>query len=79
MLCTSFCQCQANNVIGVKAAMQKMRKIAGYFDFSTQAMNKLLEFQRTSDIPIYKDQPMPKNHHKMLRPGGGPHFAAFAI
>ena len=40
--------------------MQKLRAIIGYFEKSTQATTKLLDFQRNSGIKEYKDQHMPK-------------------
>jgi hypothetical protein len=36
--------------------MAKMRSVVGYFESSTQAMTKLLDFQRTSHLSVYKNQ-----------------------
>ena len=36
--------------------MAKMQSVVGYFESSTQAMTKLLDFQRTSHLSIYKNQ-----------------------
>ena len=46
----------AKNIFLVASAMAKMRSVVGYFESSTQAMTKLLDFQRTSQLSIYKDQ-----------------------
>ena len=40
--------------------MRKIRSVIGYFEKSTQATKKLLDFQRNSHIPEYRDQPHPK-------------------
>jgi hypothetical protein len=40
--------------------MAKMQSAVGYFESSTQAMMKLLDFQHTSHLSIYKDQHQPK-------------------
>ena len=40
--------------------MVKMQSVVGYFESSMQAMTKLLDFQRTSHLSIYKDQHRPK-------------------
>jgi hypothetical protein len=40
--------------------MKKMRALNGYFESSTQAMAKLLNFQRTTEIEQYKVQAQPK-------------------
>jgi hypothetical protein len=40
--------------------MKKMRALNGYFESSTQAMGKLLDFQRTTEIDEYKEQAQPK-------------------
>ena len=58
-LCSSFiCFIYyiAKNVPEVKSAMKKIRAMNGYFESSTQAMKKLLDFQRDSNIKEYKDQ-----------------------
>jgi hypothetical protein len=39
--------------------MKKLRAIIGYFESSTQAMGKLLDFQETSYFPEYKDLTTP--------------------
>jgi hypothetical protein len=46
----------AKNIDLVASAMAKMRSVVGYFESSTQAMMKLLDFQCTSHLSIYKDQ-----------------------
>jgi hypothetical protein len=46
----------AKNVPGVAGAMAKLRSIIRYFEKSTQATTKLLDFQRNSGINEYKDQ-----------------------
>ncbi len=46
----------AKNVPGVAGAMTRLRSIIGYFEKSTQATTKLLDFQRNSGINKYKDQ-----------------------
>ena len=40
--------------------MKKLRSIVGYFEKSTQATSKLLNFQSKSDVKEYKEQPRPK-------------------
>lgn len=50
----------AKNVHEVKETMRKIRSVIGYFEKSTQATKKLLDFQRNSRIPEYRDQPHPK-------------------
>jgi hypothetical protein len=40
--------------------MRKMRSINGYFESSTQAMSKLLNFQSSSNIKEYNEQARPK-------------------
>ena len=50
----------AKNIALVASAMAKMQSVAGYFESSTQAMTKLLDFQHTSHLSIYKDQHQPK-------------------
>jgi hypothetical protein len=50
----------AKNIALVASAMAKMGSVVGYFESSTKAMTKLLEFQRTSHLSIYKDQHWPK-------------------
>jgi len=50
----------AKNVPGALAAMKKLRSIVGYFEKSTQATSKLLNFQSKSDVKEYKEQPRPK-------------------
>ena len=44
--------------------MKKIRAINGYFESSTQAMTKLKEFQRTSNIVEYR------NHRDCVRDYG---------
>jgi hypothetical protein len=44
----------------VASAMTKMRVINGYLKSPTQAMGKLLVFQRTTEIEEYNDQAEPK-------------------
>jgi hypothetical protein len=66
------------NVPGVAGAMTKLRSIIGYFEKSTQATTKLLDFHRNSGINEYKDQ-QPKSCSKMLSQGGGPHFVVFGV
>jgi hypothetical protein len=36
--------------------MAKMQSVVGYFESSTQAMTKLLDFQHTSHLSVYKNQ-----------------------
>jgi hypothetical protein len=50
----------AKNIALVASAMAKMQSVVVYFESSTQAMTKLLDFQRTSHLSIYKDQHWPK-------------------
>lgn len=50
----------AKNVHEVNETMLKIRSVIGYFEKSTQATKKLLDFQRNSRIPEYRDQPHPK-------------------
>jgi hypothetical protein len=50
----------AKNIALVASAMAKMQSVVGYFESSTQAMMKLLDFQPTSHLSIYKDQHRPK-------------------
>ncbi len=50
----------AKNTALVASAMAKIQSVEGYFESSTQAMTKLLDFQRTSHLSIYKDQHRPK-------------------
>jgi hypothetical protein len=50
----------AKNVPLVASAMKKTRALNGYFESSTQAMAKLLNFQRTTEIEQYKVQAQPK-------------------
>lgn len=50
----------AKNNPQVQSAMKKLRDIVTYFDKSTQAMDKLLEFQRTTEMAQYKNQPKEK-------------------
>jgi hypothetical protein len=50
----------AKNTALVASAMAKMQSVVGYFESSTQAMKKLLDFQRTSHLSIFKDQHWPK-------------------
>jgi hypothetical protein len=50
----------AKNVPVVASAMKKMRAMNGYFESSTQAMNKLLDFQSATEIEEYKGQAKPK-------------------
>jgi hypothetical protein len=51
---------QLKNIALVASAMAKMQSVVGYFQSSTPAMTKLLDFQRTSHLSIYKDQHWPK-------------------
>ena len=50
----------AKNVPLAASALKKARAIIGYFESSTQAMGKLLDFQRNSTIEEYKNQKKPK-------------------
>jgi hypothetical protein len=50
----------AKNIALVASAMAKMQSVVGYFESSTQAMTKLLDFQHASHLSIYKDQHQPK-------------------
>ena len=50
----------AKNVPLAASALKKARAIIGYFESSTQAMGKLLDFQRNSTIEEYKNQKQPK-------------------
>jgi hypothetical protein len=50
----------AKNVVAVASAMKKMRAINRYFESSTQAMAKLVDFQRTTEIEQYKVESHPK-------------------
>ncbi len=50
----------AKNIALVASAMAEMQSIVGYFENSTQAMTKLLDFQCTSHLSIYMDQHRPK-------------------
>ena len=36
--------------------MVKMQSVVGYFESSTQAMTRLLDFQSTSHLSVYKNQ-----------------------
>jgi hypothetical protein len=45
----------AKNIALVASAMAKMQSVEGYFESSTQAMTKLLDFQCTFHLSIYKD------------------------
>ena len=47
---------QAKNIPLAASAMSKMRSIIGYFDKSAQTMTKLVEFQRSSHLNMYRDQ-----------------------
>ncbi len=40
--------------------MKKARNLIGFFESSTQGMGKLLDFQKTTDIRMYKEQENPK-------------------
>lgn len=44
----------------IDIATKKTRSINGYFECSNQAMSKLLNFQSTSNIKEYSEQPKPK-------------------
>ena len=57
---TMFYLYLAKNNPQVQSAMKKLRDIVTYFDKSTQAMDKLLEFQRTTEMAQYKNQPKEK-------------------
>lgn len=50
----------AKNIPRAASAMKKARATCGYFESSTQAMGKLLDFQRTSTIEEYQNQERPK-------------------
>jgi hypothetical protein len=50
----------AKNIAHVASAMAKMQSVVGYFESFTQGMTKLLDFQHTSHLIIYKDQQWPK-------------------
>jgi hypothetical protein len=52
----------AKNIAIVASAMANMQSVVGYFESSTQAMAKFLDFQCTSHLSIYKDQHQPKKH-----------------
>ena len=45
----------AKNNETVSSALKKLRAIIGYFDSSTQAMDKLINFQKTTDVKQYKE------------------------
>ena len=50
----------AKNIHDVDIAVRKMRSINDYFESSTQAMSKLLNFQSSSNIKEYNEHPKPK-------------------
>jgi hypothetical protein len=54
------------NVPGASEAMKKLQSISGYFEKSTQATTKLLNYQANSDIKEYKEQAKPKKYSRML-------------
>jgi hypothetical protein len=53
----SYIVIPAKNIPLVASANAKMRSVVGYFESSMQAMTKLLDFQRTSHLSDYKNQP----------------------
>ena len=50
----------AKTVPLVDSARKKARNLIGFFESSTQGIGKLLDFQKTTDIKIYKQQENPK-------------------
>ena len=47
------------NIDGAEGAMKTARSIVEYFEKSSQAKNKLLAYQKTSNIAMHQNQSMP--------------------